>query len=232
MKQEKITNRGLFLPYAAPFLAYVFIASALSDHMPAELNYILRVIVCVATLAWAWKWYISLRGPKSIVGSVSLGIVAGWIGVVLWILLLTPFSASGVKDDWSITAFTLRLLAAGLLVPIFEELLMRGFVFRLALQWGEARRLKKRNPLQFSLDEKDINDVSPGAWSWTAVIISALVFASGHHVYEWPAAITFGFFMAFLWILRKDLIVCIVAHSVTNISLAIYVLQTDSWHLW
>lgn len=98
----------------------------------------------------------------------------------------------------------------------------------LAFQWGEARRQKKDMPLQFSLDEKNINDVPPGAWSWSAVIISTLVFASVYHFYESPASIIFGLLMSLLWILRKDLIVCIVAHSVTNILLAVYVLKTNS----
>ena len=109
---------------------------------------------------------------------------------------------------------------------------MRGFVFRLAFQWGEAKRQKEDMPLQVALDEKTINDVPPGAWSWTAVVISTIVFASGHHFYEWPAAIVFSLLMTYLWILRKDLIVCIVAHSVTNILLAVYVFKTNSWYLW
>ena len=74
--------------------------------------------------------------------------------------------------------------------------------------------------------------VGPGAWSWPAVAISTAAFTSGHHLHEWPAAMAFGSLMAWLWILRKDLIACIVAHSVTNIALAFYVLKTGNWHFW
>jgi len=227
-----ITNRRLILPYAAPYLAYVFIASALGDFMSIEANYIVRMILGVGVLSWAWKWYCPMRGPGSLLQSIFVGIAAGVIGLILWILFLIPFVDSLESESWSTTAFILRLLSAGLLVPVFEEILMRGFVFRLAFQWGEAKRQKKDMPLQVALDEKTINDVPPGAWSWTAVVISTIVFASGHHFYEWPAAIVFSLLMTYLWVLRKDLIVCIVAHSVTNILLAVYVFKTNSWYLW
>ncbi|PHR28849.1 MAG: CPBP family intramembrane metalloprotease [Desulfotalea sp.] len=227
-----ITNRRLILPYAAPYLAYVFVASVLGNLMSIEVNYIVRMLLAGGVLAWAWKWYCPMGGPGSLVTSVFVGIAAGVLGLILWILLLVPFVDSVGNEPWSTSAFMLRLLAAGLLVPIFEEILMRGFVFRLAFQWGEARRQKKDMPLQSSLDEQTINDVPSGAWSWTAIAISTLVFVSGHHFYEWPASIAFSLLMTFLWILRKDLLVCIVAHSVTNILLALYVFKTNSWYLW
>ncbi len=228
----QVSNRSLVLPYVAPLLAYVFIASTLKEYIPIEVNYLLRMIVVAGLLLWAWKWYIPIRGPKSPSMSIVIGVIAGLIGLFLWISLLTPFLNYDTNEPWSGTAFTLRLLSAGLFVPIFEELVMRGFVFRLAYQWGEARRNKESEPLQATLDDKCIDDVSPGSWSWIAIVCSTLVFASGHHVYEWLAAIAFGLLMSALWIIRKDLLSCIVAHGVTNVLLAIYVFQTDSWYLW
>lgn len=227
-----ITNRQLILPYAAPYLTYVFVASALGGLLSVEANYIVRLILGVGVLSWAWKWYCPMIGPGSLLKSIFVGIAAGIVGLVLWILFLTPFVDSSENEAWSTTAFILRLIAAGLFVPVFEEILMRGFVFRLVYQWWEAKRQKEEMPLQVALDERTIDDVPPGAWSWAAVIIPAIVFASGHHFYEWPASIAFSLLMTLLWILRKDLIVCIVAHSVTNILLAVYVFKTNSWYLW
>lgn len=227
-----IVNRQLILPYAAPFMVYVLFASISPDHLSIEINYIMRMVICGGILIWAWKWYVPIRGPRAPFVSVVLGILAGLIGALIWIIMLLPFTDSLNNDAWPISAFTLRMVSAGFLVPVFEEMLMRGFVFRLALQWGEARKMKEDQPLASTLEEKSINNVAHGAWSWIAVIISTLVFASGHHMYEWPASIAFGLLMSFLWIYRKDLIVCIVAHAVTNISLAFYVLRTDSWYLW
>ena len=227
-----IPNRRLLLPYAGPFLAYVMIASLVGEFTSPEINYLLRLIAVLAILVWAWKWYIPITGPGSPIVSVAFGVAAGIVGVILWMLLLLPFVGAVDSEPWSPAAFSLRLIAAGLLVPVFEEMLMRGFIFRLALQWGEARKRREGEPLLTVLDERTINDVLPGAWSWTAVIISTLVFASGHQMYEWPASVAFGLLMSLLWIIRKDLLTCITAHSITNICLAVYVLKTGSWQLW
>jgi membrane protease YdiL (CAAX protease family) len=161
-----------------------------------------------------------------------VGILAGVAGLILWIALLTPFVSIGDGKSWSQSAFILRLLAAGFLVPVFEEVLMRGFIFRLALQWDEARKSKATDALSIAMDQRSVNDVQPGAWSWAAIIVSTLVFTLGHTTPEWPASIAYGLLMAGLYIFRRDLLSCIVAHGVTNIGLAIYVYQTGKWYLW
>lgn len=231
-ESESISNRRLLLPYAAPFLAYVAIASGLGDITSFEVNYILRLIASLGLIFWAWKWYFPIQGPGKPAVSIIYGVGAGLVGLVIWVALLQPFVSHDDAEPWTTTGFVLRLLAAGLLVPVFEEMLMRGYIFRLALQWDEARKAKEDEPLQTALDDRSIDDVQPGAWTWAAVAISTLVFASGHNIAEWPASIGYGLLMSFLWIVRKDLLSCIVAHSVTNICLALYVLQTESWHLW
>lgn len=226
-----INNRRLILPYAAPFLAYVFIASFLGN-LPKEINYLLRIFVTAGLLIWAWKWYFSIRGPRSFPGSIGWGIFYGITGLFLWTALLIPFLPEDAAEPWSTSAFILRSLSAGLLVPVFEEILMRGYIFRLALQWDENRKNKIEEPLATALDEQSINDVQPGAWSWSAIIISSLVFASGHLIYEWVAAIAYGFLLSHLWIIRKDMLSCIVAHGTTNILLALYVFTTGNWQYW
>lgn len=227
-----IPNRKLILPYAAPFLGYVFIASAFGDLLSTEVNYSLRIVVTIALLVWAWRWYMPISGPRSAYLSTGVGVVAGVLGAIIWIALLAPFADTSVDEPWSPGAFILRLLAASLLVPVFEEILMRGFIFRLAWQWWEARKQKISDPLQVALDDKSVNDIPGGAWSWMAILVSTLVFASGHHFYEWPAAIAFGVLMAVLWIICRDLLSCIIAHGITNFALALYVLQSGRWYLW
>jgi membrane protease YdiL (CAAX protease family) len=77
--------------------------------------------------------------------------------------------------------------------------------------------------LVFCEEFNGINNFEPGAWSMAAILVSTVAFTLGHQVYEWPAAILYGFLMVFLWISRKDLISCIVAHGTTNFALALYV---------
>lgn len=227
-----LSNRQLIFPYAAPYLAYVAIASLLAGLLSIEVNYVLRLVVVTLLLAWSRRWYCSLNGPGAPAISLLYGLAAGLIGAVLWIGLLTPFAAHEVAPPWSETSFFLRLTAAGLLVPLFEELIMRGFIFRLALQWDHARKRGEEEPLRAALDERSLNEVKAGDWSWLAVAISTAAFTAGHRLEEWPAAIAFGLLMSFLWIHRKDLLSCIMAHAVTNVSLALYVLTTGNWYLW
>ena len=227
-----ITNRQLILPYAAPYLAYVGIAS-LPDHLVSiEVSYALRLILIPLLLLWGWRWYCSLSGPRSWRGSVAVGIAAGLVGLLVWIGLLAPFVAPDGATPWSTSGFALRLLSAGLLVPLFEELMMRGYALRLALQWDQARKQGDREALHTVLDNRSINDVAPGEWTWSAVLLSTIAFTAGHTLPEWPASIAYGLGMAWLWITRKDLIACIVAHATTNIALAIFVYSTGSWHFW
>ena len=109
---------------------------------------------------------------------------------------------------------------------------MRGYILRFALQWDNTRKKNKKEAFSIVMDERSINNAQPGAWSWLAIIISTVAFTLGHNLQAWPASVVFGLLMAWLWILRKDLIACIVAHSVNNIALAVYIFKTGNWNLW
>ncbi|MDY0227688.1 MAG: CPBP family glutamic-type intramembrane protease [Desulfomicrobium apsheronum] len=226
-----LTNRQLLLPYMAPYLAYVAIASLPAEFLSREVNYGLRLVVVTALLLWARRWYCSLTGPGSPLVSVLWGVAAGVAGTGLWVVLLAPFVTAKAGSDWSGLSFALRLVAAGLLVPVFEELMMRGYVFRLALQWGKERR-KGGAALQAALDERSLEEVGAGEWSWIAVIVSTLAFTAGHGMPEWPAAIAYGLLMCALWAWRRDLLSCVVAHATTNIVLAAYVWISGNWQYW
>ena len=224
-------NHALLLPYLLPYLLYTGIASIPGTWLGPELNYALRIVASGAALAWGWGRYVSLRGPCAPAGSILLGIGAGLLGTALWVALLRPF-VGGEAESWSAGAFWLRLAAAGALVPIFEELLMRGYVLRLVLQWEHARRAQAHDAFTEAFERRSIAEVAAGVWSPHAVLISSVVFALGHSPTEWLAALAYGLLMAGLWILRKDLLSCVAAHATTNISLAIYVRATGHWALW
>jgi membrane protease YdiL (CAAX protease family) len=223
-------NRQLLLPYLAPYFAYVLVATLAADRVPREVDYAARMVVTSAALIWAWRFYVPLRGPRSAATSIALGAGAGLVGLALWIALLAPFVEGG--EAWEPGAWGLRALAATTLVPVFEEQLMRGYVLRFAIQWDRARSAGAGDPFGVALDKSSIADIEPGAWTWTALLISSGVFALGHLQAEWPAALAYGFLMAGLWIWQRDLLTCVVAHAVTNASLALYVRATGSWALW
>lgn len=229
---KHIVNRDLLLPYGLPYLAYVGIAAVGGDFLSKEINYILRLISVSLLLGWAWKWYVPVRGPKNPMGSIGYGIGFGLVGLLVWCLLMAPFIEME-GEAWSPTAFILRLISASLVVPIFEEFVMRGYIFRAALQWGKWRpSLGWRGALEQTLEKESIDTVEPGAWSVPAIVISTFVFTAGHLMVEWPAAIAYSLLMSWLWVVRKDLLSCIVAHGVTNFGLALYVYYSGHWGFW
>ncbi len=231
-----LSNRDLMIPYFAPYFAYVGIASLFQNILPIEVNYIFRLIVVPGLLVWAWKWYLPLTGPKSLVGSFVFGVGFGLVGLVLWCVLYAPFTQPDTTA-WSTSGFYLRLISASLVVPVFEEIVMRGYIFRFVLQWDQIIRnkIKKQKINSYLLkvlDESNISAVRPGAWSVPAVLISSVIFAAGHTIPEWPAALAYGILISILWIIRKDLFSCIIAHATTNLTLALYVYYTGHWEFW
>jgi len=222
-------NRSLLFFYLAPYALYVTIPMAIESQ---ELIYTLRLLLVPLVLLFCWKKYIPLNGPNAISSSVIIGAATGILGCALWIALTIPFVPKEMAAQWSPQAFALRLAAATLIVPIFEELLVRGYLFLLVLQWQTAKKKGSHSPLSEALDDCDVGTVEPGAWSVTAILISTLLFASGHQVFEWPAAVVYGLLLSMLWIVRKDMISLISAHAVTNFCLALYVFYTGNWGIW
>ncbi len=228
------TNRTLLLPCVLPYAVYVGVPSLLGlapELSGRELDYALRIVLTGICIAWAWRRWPPLRGPGSPAASLAIGAVAGLVGLAAWVALLTPF----VEPDgaaWSPAAFGLRLAAATLLVPLFEEVLLRGYVLGLVVQWQQARHKGAERPLDVALDECSILALEPGAWTGLAVLVSSVAFALGHAPTEWVAALVYGLLMAGLWAWRRDLLTCVAAHAVTNLSLAILVWHTGRWELW
>ncbi len=163
--------------------------------------------------------------------SCLVGLGAGTLGLGLWIVLLLPFSGTA-GPTWSAESTLARAIASGFIVPIFEELVMRGYILRVAFQWDQARVAGADDPLGEALDRRSINDVAPGSWTALAIAISTLAFMAGHDFAAWPAAVAYGLLMSGLWVLRKDLLSCIIAHGTTNLLLAGFVYETGHTGLW
>ena len=227
---SSIANSRLVLPYFGPYFAYVAIAT-FGEKLPLEVNYSLRLLIVSAILWWGWRWYVPLKGQGNIWVSIGSGIIVGLLGMMAWILLIKPF-ASPSNVTWSYSAFSLRLISATILVPLFEELLMRGYILRLAYQWDTLRAKGQKEAFHSAFFEDSIDDVKQGAWSFPAVAVSTVAFMLGHQLHEWPAACVYGLLMCLLYIKRKDLVSCIAAHATTNLSLGGYVYLTGQWQYW
>jgi uncharacterized protein len=223
-------NYRLLFLYTTPYFVYVALGS-LESLLTVTWVYALRLLIVPGIMIWAWRWYKPLGGPKSSVVSIATGILVGLFGMVLWILLITPFAESDAMA-WRNPAFSLRLAAATFIVPVFEELLMRGYVFYFVLQWDQARRKGSPSAFDATLHDTTIDELRTVYWNLPAIILSTIAFTLGHEVAEWPAAFAYGLLMAFLLVIRKDLLSCVVAHGITNLCLGLYVVQSGNWQYW
>jgi hypothetical protein len=224
-------NWAVLFRYVAPYFAYVLALSIPESVAPKPVLYAIATALAAIALGYGWRWYLPLRGPKSPAVSVLVGVAAGVVGTALWVAIKAPFYEAG-GEAWEPARFWARVVASSTVVPVFEELLFRGYVLLGAVQWDQARRAGERDPLGVALHERSVLDAAPGAWTPAALAVSTIAFAAGHAPGEWAAAAAYGLLMAGLWILRKDLLSCVVAHGVTNLTLGLWVRQSGQWALW
>jgi len=224
-------NRDLLLPYALPYIAWVLVYTLLHGWLDMAWIYALRMVI-VTILLWKFnKYYISIFSARSRSHSIFMGIFWGILGCIIWVMLLSPFISDNALP-WDTLPFFLRIISATLLVPVFEELLMRGYIFRLATQWELFRKTATDNALARTMELSRIHDDTPPSWSLSAIIFSTFFFTMGHTIHEWPAAIVYGLLMVFLLIRTGGLLACVIAHGTTNLTLGIYVWVTGQWGLW
>jgi CAAX prenyl protease-like protein len=103
------------------------------------------------------------------------------------------------------------VLGSVLVIPVVEELAFRGYLLR-------------------RFTSRDFESVAYCNTSWWAVAISSVLFGLLHG--RWLAGSLAGLAYALAARRRDQLSDAIVAHAVTNGLLAVYVLATQSWHLW
>lgn len=162
-------------------------------------------------------------------------IIVGTVGVVAWILIcelnierqlfqavgltslaetrpaFNPFES--IEEMNSRALFLImRFTLLALLVPIVEELFLRGWLIR----WFQ-------DPNWESLELKSIS-------GWYLLVPS--VYGVLTHPSEAVAA--FVWFGMVTWLMKRTghFWDCVIAHAVTNLLLGIYILQFSAWHLW
>ncbi len=237
VRRSSPSNYALLTPYVAPYFAYIAGLSAVAALVPGSsaraqtLAYVVAGLGAAVGMVWGWRWTLPLRGSGTPLASVAVGVAGGIAGTALWVVAKAPFYEAG-GDPWVAGPFWLRFVVSASLVPVFEELLFRGFALRGAVQWSELRRAGDPHPLATALHERSVNDVAPDTWNGFAVVVSSLLFAAGHAPREIPAAMLYGMWMACLTHYRRDLLTPVVAHGTTNAALALYVLVSGQWNIW
>jgi CAAX prenyl protease-like protein len=122
-----------------------------------------------------------------------------------------PFEHYGEDTNAAWAYIALRFLGLAVVVPIVEELFLRGFLLRFVIR-------------------ERFWTVPFGALD-SAVALTCGLYAVGSHPAEAVAAIVW--FAAMTWIAWKTRkpIDCITAHAATNFALGLYVVATRSWWL-
>lgn len=214
-----------WLPRALPFACYIsfLVATPFFSHLLPDARWVYGIqIVCVALLLalFAHRYEELWRVPRMSLLDLSIAVMVGALVFVLWINLdRAPFAFSGGAgfdpraDDGRIVwpLALMRSAGATLVVPVMEELFWRSLVMR-------------------RLDGPDFLALHPRACSAMAWIGSSVVFGFEHTL--WFAGIVAG--AAYAWLYRRDgnLWSAIVAHAITNLMLAIWVLRTANWQFW
>ena len=236
-KQQPIsTDRGASTvnsasPYVLPFFVYV-LGVSLAAQWPDQYPLVYAAVVAV-TAAVAWPLWCGRRiaVPHWRVGAA---ILVGLVGIVLWIGLselrleaqiaeylpgwLRPAARTAYNPFDELTGpvaiggfVVLRLVGLVVLVPLVEELFWRGFLLR----WVVSERWQ---------------DVPYGRFTVTSFLVVTLFFTLVHA--EWFAAAVYCALLNGLLYWKRDLWTCIVAHGVSNLVLALYILSAGAWWMW
>jgi hypothetical protein len=214
-----------------PFALYIVLLAiesslaVLLDGLDARWLYALRVGLPLLALIWFARDFGELREARRLYAPGWLATIGCGIAVfVLWINLVQPWATIGnpVDDsggfdprredggiDWPLAL--VRLAGAALVVPLIEELFWRSFLMR----W---------------IDRHDFLSLAPAAVGLRALLLSSLVFGFEHDL--WLAGILAGLAYGVLYIRSGSLWAPVVAHSLTNLLLGLWVLATAQWHFW
>jgi exosortase E/protease (VPEID-CTERM system) len=204
-------------PYLLPLLALVaatMVSSALSEDFDVFYPFRVGVVAGVllffrhayAGLGWSWSW-----------GAVAIGAAAFVVWMALEFVRGAPpdtglrTGLESLSPAWAFGWVCFRVAGSVVTVPLAEELGFRGYLLR-------------------RLVAADFRAVSPGQFTWTAVIVSSALFGVLHG--RWLAGMLAGLLYAFALARRGRVSDAVLAHATTNALIAAYVLATRTWSLW
>jgi CAAX prenyl protease-like protein len=208
----------------ATFLLLTFLGGNWPSLYPAF--YVARTFIVAFLLIVFWKQFTPIRWNGWWLG-VIVGVVGifQWVGMQLWLQRhfeffappKDPFNPFAYFAGWSPAVLygfiAIRIIGAVLVVPVMEELFWRDYLWRQVLA-----------PNDFKL-------ARVGEWAWPPFLIVSGAFAVVHGNW-WLTSIVWALMIGALLVYTKSLGACIIAHAVTNLLLAAYVLWKKDWAFW
>lgn len=104
-----------------------------------------------------------------------------------------------------------RIGGAVLIVPLMEELFWRSFLIRYII-------------------DNNFEKIRLGTFSWASFLLTVFLFGLEHNYIL--AGMMAGVFYNLILYKTRSLAQCVLAHSVTNLALAVYVVATGKWQFW
>ncbi len=163
---------------------------------------------------------LSLKDLKNIPETVVV-VLAGILVFVLWINMDWTFTASGSPLGYNplllpeggirISMTFFRVAGAVIVVPIMEEIFWRSYLIRY-------------------LVGSNIENIAIGTFTWFSFLATVILFGLEHHFII--AGMMAGIIYNIILYKTRSLVQCILAHAVTNLALAVYVISTNKWYFW
>ncbi len=191
-------------------------------------NYSVACIASLVAVILAFPGYLKIPFRVR-----PLAYLVGIIGIVVWIglwkldkeflglgAMISPHARAAfnpleeLKENptWMFTFLAIRMAGLVLVIPIAEEFFMRGFLMRY-------------------IEDIDWDQIPMGMATWKGVV-GIIVYGAVVHPGEVVAAAAWFALMTWLYLRTKNVWDCVVAHGITNLLLAVYVLKTGTWELW
>ena len=167
----------------------------------------------MGVVLWIVCCKIDLEGQlMAVVGQDNaLSGILGLLGLGAARPAYNPFDQLGHAPMLCYAFLAVRFCGLALVVPVFEELLLRGWLMR-------------------QMVSPDLWRVEFGRVTTQAVIVGT-AFPMLYHP-EKVASLVWFSLVTWLMVKTKNFWDCVTAHAVTNFLLGVYVLWAGAWHLW
>ncbi len=207
--------RSTWFPYVLPFLIYLILIQA-EEFLPQWHDYLYgtRVFLC-AGLLWMWRkhYRVDISGAPTTIQYVY-AVLTGALAFALWPLsiqqgwiTLAPVQTSAYSFIVNALLLTIKLAGFAVIFPMMNELFWRSFMLRYLIS-ADFRSVQLGRFQLFSLIG--------------VTVLSGLAFQYGIVL----AGVSLIMCLLLIW--QKNLVCCIVAHSLCQILVAVYVMMNHA----
>lgn len=223
--------------YTAPYLIYVAISSLPETMIASGMMQALKLTATGLAILCCRKIfrYGKLKPMHALIALSALPVaMLSWMGPFYLLKAVGWLDFASLTPPQSFTALYifLRLVNSVVLVAVFEELFIRVYIMGWFYQADLQRREKGVvGSLLDVLDQRPTR-ASGLPLSHFSVAGAAIVFAAGHHSYEYLSAVLYFLFTTWLYKKTGSLWVCIIIHALTNLGIGLLAAYGGMGWLW